>query len=421
MTFDEGVFLASTDLAASGLTQYRDFFASQGPLFLPMLEVADVLGFGDPRAPRTVMIVAGIAIAIATYFIVATVTSRARSLGLAVLVSISGAVLHAAGPVQSEGPALAFALVALAVTLYRQDRTGALLAGVFIGAAVATKSLHVLPTVSMVAVVMAYRRSWLNLAYTSLAAMTVSLAGALAYGVERVWDQYILFHLAKDNSTNLLDNLAYMGRYLFENDTALAIVAVGSILLLARPARHSRIASRHDVPHWLPAAWFGASLVTLLGFTRIDPGFVRVMAFVIPPLAYSIAAWSRIPDRVLLGVAGVALVFQFVVIDYQLDTPDEVAAAVDVLEGLDEERLFVSDDPGILWSAGRLSHPDTVDPSFARFNTGYLTDDAIQSALLDPETCAFLSTSERFEANEIFPPELYQPAGPPGVFVREGC
>ena len=420
LTFDEGVFLASTDLAAAGFTQYRDIFASQGPLFLPILQLGDLLGFGDPRGARTIMVFSGVAIAIATYFILIVATTRRRAFLLSALVAISGAMLMAAGPVQSDGPALGFALAALAITLHRSDRTGALLVGVLIGAAVAVKSLHVAPIILMVAIVLGYRREWLNLAYTSLTALAISLGASLVYGVERVWDQYVLFHLAKDNSANLFENVGHASTFLFEFDLALLILAVVVVVLLGR-SEGKPMLHVYDLPPWLPGAWMVASLAVIIGFTHIEDGFVRVVAFLIAPLAMLIARHHHIPERILVGVVVVAIPFQVATIALPPEPDPASTALVERIEMLEEEALVVSDDPGLLWSARRLSHPATVDPSFPRLATEYLTEDMIDRALNDPLTCAYVAASERFENAGITPPGLYQPTAVAGFYLRDGC
>lgn len=420
ITFDEGVFLASTDLATAGFTQYRDFFASQGPLFIPLLHLGDLLGFGDPRGARIIMVLSGIAIAVATYFILTTFASKRRSFLLAALVATSGTTLFAAGPVQSEGAGFAFALAALAVTLHRQDRTGALIVGLMMGAAVSIKSLHIAPTLLMVAIVLAYRRDWLNLAYSSLVALILALATSLFYGVERVFDQYVMFHLAKDNSANLLENLGHSLRFLVDFDLPLLMLAVATLILLWRAPERSKIPP-HGVPSWLPMAWMASSLIVIIGFTHIDPGFIRVVTFLVPPLALLIAHNLHMPTRILAGVVALSVVFQVATIEFTPEPDPANLAAIEVLETLGNEEMVVSDDPGLAWSARRLSHPAIVDPSYARFQTGYLTPETVEQALTDPRTCAFTSTSERFDNFEVDPPGIYQPTEVPEVYLRDGC
>jgi hypothetical protein len=102
--------------------------------------------------------------------------------------------------------------------------------------------------------------------------------------------------------------------------------------------------------------------------------------------------------------------------------PDPASTAlVERIEMLDEEALIVSDDPGLLWSARRLSHPATVDPSFPRFTTRFLTEDMIDRALNDPLTCAYVQASGRFENAGITPQGLYQPTAVAGFYLRDGC
>jgi hypothetical protein len=420
ITFDEGVFLASTDLARAGFTQYRDFFAGQGPLFIPLLHLGDLLGFGDPRGARTIMVLSGMAIAVASYFVLITFSSKRSSFLIAALVATSDTTLFAAGPVQSEGAGFAFALIAFAVTLHRQDRTGAVIAGLMVGAAVAVKSLHITPTVLMVAVVLAYRRDWLNLAYTSLVALTLALTTALFYGVERVFDQYIMFHLAKDNSANLLDNLGHALSFLVDFDLPLLLLAVATLILLWRAPERSKIPS-DGIPSWLPMAWMLSSLIVILGFTHIDPGFIRVVTFLVPPLALLIAHNLHMPMRILAGVVALSVVFQVATIEFTPEPDPAKLAAVEQLEMLGDEEMVVSDDPGLAWSARRLSHPATVDPSSARFQTGYLTLETVDRALTDPRTCAFTSTSERFDDSGVVPPGIYQPTEVAGIYFRDGC
>ncbi len=420
ITFDEGVFLASTDLATTGFIQYRDFFASQGPLFIPLLHLGDLLGFGDPRGARTIMVLSGMAIAVATYFILTIFASKRSSFLIAALVATSGTTVFASGPVQSEGAGFAFALVGLAVTLHRQDRTGGLITGLMMGSAVAIKSLHIAPTVLMVAIVLAYRRDWIGFAYTSLVALTLALATALFYGVERVFDQYVLFHLAKDNSANLLENLGHTFRFLVDFDLPLLILAVATLILLWRAPERSKIPP-DGVPSWLPMTWLVSSLIVIIGFTHIDPGFIRVVTFLIPPLALVIAHNLHMPMRILFGVVALSVVFQVATIEFTPDPDPANLAAIEQLELLGDEEMVVSDDPGLAWSARRLSHPATVDPSYARFQTGYLTPETVDRALADPRTCAFASTSERFDNSGIVPPGLYRLTDVPGVYLRDGC
>ena len=61
LTFDDGVFGASAVAMRAGGQPYRDVFSSQGPLFLPLVWVADLLGFRTANAPRLLSLAAALA------------------------------------------------------------------------------------------------------------------------------------------------------------------------------------------------------------------------------------------------------------------------------------------------------------------------------------------------------------------------
>ena len=420
VTFDEGVFLASMDLASAGLTQYRDFFASQGPLFLPVLQLAEVISFGDPRGARSVMVASGMAIAVASYFIFTKVTDRGRAYALSLVVAASGSTLFAAGPVQSEGPALALSLCALAVTLHRSDPRGALIAGALIGASVAMKSLHSIPIVLVIVLVLVWSRRFLDVAYTGLSALAISLGTAFVYGAERVWDQYVLFHLAKDNSVDLIENTRAMLGILVQNDLPTMVGLAATVGFAAVASRVERT-PRLDLPPLFGLVWLALTLIVLVGFTRIDSGFARVLAYLIPPAATVIATYLKIPLRVMLVVAVFALPAQLAFVDIARHHTAEERAFVERLAQIEPDRYVVTDDPGLAWAARRLSHPRTVDPSFARFNTGYLTVDDVEEAMMDQRSCVYLAVSERFEHAGVIPSTLYEASDSEGLYVRPGC
>ena len=61
LTFDDGVFGASAVAMRAGGQPYRDVFSSQGPLFLPLVWVADLLGLRTANAPRVLSLAAALA------------------------------------------------------------------------------------------------------------------------------------------------------------------------------------------------------------------------------------------------------------------------------------------------------------------------------------------------------------------------
>ena len=52
LVFDDGVFASSALAMRNGDVPFRDIFSSQGPVFLPLLWLADLVGFRTMDAPR---------------------------------------------------------------------------------------------------------------------------------------------------------------------------------------------------------------------------------------------------------------------------------------------------------------------------------------------------------------------------------
>ena len=59
-SFDEGVYGASVFAMRGGDRPFHDVFSSQGPLFLPILRLGDIVGFEAQWAPRLATVGAGI-------------------------------------------------------------------------------------------------------------------------------------------------------------------------------------------------------------------------------------------------------------------------------------------------------------------------------------------------------------------------
>lgn len=422
-TFDEGVFLASNDLVASGLVPFRDFFSSQGPLFLPMLRLSQILSFNDPRGARTLMVVAGILVAISFYFIARTYTSGFRAMLFSLVLAASGVGILAAGPIQSEGLALGLATAGLAVLLSNTSRWSIPLTGILLGAAVAVKSLHVLPVILLVVLVYVARRAWRPLGATGLIAIGTLTLATVPFGPARVWDQYVLFHLAKDNTLpmgiNALDGL--QGLWRLDRPTVVIMVFVASFALALR--RDPSPSAGSDSPKWLPWTWLVLTLPLIVAFTPVAPGFSRALIVVVPPILLILATIDRTPIQLLVGLTALALLWQPWAVDFipGRDVSPEELAIIAEISDMAPDRRGVSDAPGLLWAAGVISSPATVDPSFARFRTGYLTNAEVEVALESEPTCVYVPISGRFDIEAIPIPPEYGPTITPGVFRRADC
>src|SRR6188508_1724990 len=122
LVFDDGVFASSARAMRNGELPFRDIFSSQGPVFLPLLWIADLVGLRTLDAPRLLSVAAGVLLAIAVYACARHVTTRGNALLAAGLVTTSGSVLWVTVPVNADGPSLALSVLAVAFALrYRDD------------------------------------------------------------------------------------------------------------------------------------------------------------------------------------------------------------------------------------------------------------------------------------------------------------
>src|SRR5918995_94416 len=149
LTYDDGFFGLSAIEMRDGVVPFRDLFSPQGPLHLPLLYVADLVGLRTTNAPRVLPMVAGAVVTVVTYAAGRRITSRLGAIVAALLVTTSGSVLFTTTGIASDGPALAFAIGAAAVAFgYTQTPTSprAVAAGALLGAAVAADARAISPT-----------------------------------------------------------------------------------------------------------------------------------------------------------------------------------------------------------------------------------------------------------------------------------
>src|SRR5207247_1177428 len=93
LVFDDGVFASSALAVRAGEVPFKDVFSSQGPVFLPLLWVADLVGFRTMDAPRLLAVAAGVLLTVAVYSCARRLTTRAHALLAAGLVTTSGSIL----------------------------------------------------------------------------------------------------------------------------------------------------------------------------------------------------------------------------------------------------------------------------------------------------------------------------------------
>jgi hypothetical protein len=433
----------------SGDLPFRQVFSSQGPLFLPLVWLADLVGLRALAAPRLLAVAAGAGMVAATW-------AAARSLSLPVgrallaagLVGTSGSVLWVTGPLTSDGPALALATAAVALALaYRRSPSAglALAAGLCLGAALSVKSLLVGAAVPVGLALLPNRR---HLGTAAAAVALVGLVTALPWGLGVVWDQAFRYHLEAAGSRTPVANLSKAVTTLADRDLPLlaAALGVGLAALTCRPGRTRgpalpALARRRPEAAASGIALIGAWLAATVAVLALEhPLWRNHVAHLVPPVALLVAAGAgrlatslrQSPATALaVGIVVAGLVSYHAVHNAGILLPpapaEAEAAAGRDLAGLPPGAWAISDEPGLVWRSGRRTPSDLVDTSVLRLDSGRITTASLARAASEPQVCALLVWSQRFGRLTDLPARLdgYRVAarygGPRVLYVKETC
>jgi len=413
LTYDDGFFGLSAIEMRNGVVPFKELFSPQGPLHLPLLYLADLAGFRTTNAPRVLPIVAGAAVTVVTYAAGRRITSRFGALVAAVLVTTSGSIVWVTTGIASDGPALAFAIGAVAVAFGYSQEPGsgrAVAAGALLGAAVAAKALAA-PAVLAAALLLLSRRRPRDLAYAGGAAVVVVLGAALPWGLGRVWDQSVSYNRNASRLTSYWGAVTKAWHTLVDRDP-IVLVAVGLALVMlllarlgwARAAAPSASARGPLLfrPATVLAVWLAAQFALLV----YEPAFWRPhVAFLIAPLALLVAL--RPPPLIALVVGAVAVAPWYWSSMHSMLWPDPYnaaeRAAVDDLRHLPSGALAISDEPGFLWRAGRLTVPALDDSSIKRIEQGQITAAKVARAASRRDVCGVLLWTTRFADLDLGP------------------
>jgi len=410
LTFDDGVYGASAVAMRAGGLPFRDVFSSQGPLFLPLVFAADTLGLRRADSPRLLSVLAGVLLVSVTYLAGRAVTDRAGALLAAGLVSVTGSVLWVTGPIASDGVALAFATLTVMLALrWRHDITTrrAVWLGLGVSATISVKAL-LAPVVVPVALVLLARRRLLPILVGAATTLGSHLLLWLPWGPSTVWDQSYSYHLevATEHSpgANLLKVVSTMG----DRDV---VVVAAVLLMVGALVLHRRVAPaagepRLPAPDTLLLGWLAATVLVLL---TESPLWRPHISQLIPALAL-LAARHR-PPLPALALTAVLVVPYHVAHVWEVLHPTAYSVRSDqtlaILRAMPAGALAMSDDPGIVWRAGRLTPPDLVDASILRIESGDLTSASIARAAANPGVCAVVvRSSVRWGSFEDLPGRL---------------
>ena len=462
LTFDDGVYGSAVLAMRDGAEPFRQVFSSQGPLQLPLLWLADLVGFRTEDAPRLAMVASGVVIAVAVYAIGRRVTSRGGALLGAALATTSGSILWVTASLSGDGPAIAFAVTALALAFAFRSKptlTRAVLVGLAMGATLSVKLLAAPVAIPVGLLLLAGGR--LRALGTAIgAAVFVFLAASLPWGIDRVWAQSVEYHQGARRTDSYGGNAWRLVRTLCERDVVLVVVALlsaATALVAVTRARRSRVTignaaatplgDRHgnvggdhpDEPGpgvlrrlTEPGALFGIWLVVQAGLIVWEPEMWRPhVSEVVVPIALLVAL--RPPPWRLVAVGVVAALPWYLVNVHTMlwppAYPRDAAAVVERLRALPPGAWAISDDPGLVWRAGRRSPANLVDASIKRVEEKLITPATIGHAAADRRVCAVVVWSNRYGGFASLPARLaddgYEVAatygGPKTLYEKRDC
>lgn len=449
--FDDGQFAESVLAMRAGGLPFRDVFSSQGPLFLPLAWLGDLLTLRTIDSPRAIAVLSGAVLVAVVSLAAREVTDRAGAFLAAALVAISGSVLWTTGPLTSDGPAeaLAAATVAVALAYRRAPSTRKIVAiGVLAGAAFSVKSLLVLPALVAAGLLVLARRRGRDLALVPAIAAGVMLVVALPWGLERVYEQSVQYHTDQAGQRAIGANFGKSVSTLVDRDAPLLatgmVVAAGALAALAKGRRAPRpskpsgdLLTRIAGGVGPIVLWLVLTLVVLL---LEAPMWRNHLAHAVPPAAILIGAAAVSTRFVALAVVAAVAVLPWQVprlgdLLWPGDYTGHAAAAVRVLRDLPDGAQVISDDPGLVWRAGKRTPDQFVDASILRISSRRpslrITEDDIVRAATRPEVCAVVRwSSERFGSfarlgarleRAGYSAVLAWPRSPDKVWVKRAC
>jgi 4-amino-4-deoxy-L-arabinose transferase-like glycosyltransferase len=380
--YDEGVYLASLAALRDGQSLAADVYTSQPPVFYWVLRLV-ASPFGDSvqgiRVGFALLGVLGVAAAIVLGW---------RTCGAWAGVA-AGALLAVAPPyptvsptVAAGVPAVALGLCALAVLAFSlaetRRRWPAAAAGALLAAAILTKLLAAPFVVPFVALVLAARagRRVLPATLAGAAALVALVALVHLRALPEIWAGVVGDHTRAGALGSFAENASWIRDFLVLRTPVAWLAFAGALAFAVSPR------ARRAWPLWTltPAAWLFLLLVRPLA----DHHFVLLSAaYAIgagPSLALALGGLTRPLVRTGAVVAVAALVaaglFQEQRRLQRNDVPEpaEVTWAVTAVRAVTTGGdAVVSDQPIVVFRAGRPTPGQLVDTSNTRISGGGLT------------------------------------------------
>jgi 4-amino-4-deoxy-L-arabinose transferase-like glycosyltransferase len=400
LVFDDGVFASSALAMRAGEVPFRDVFSSQGPVFLPLLWVADLAGFRTMDAPRVLAVAAGVLLTVAVYSCARRLTTRANAVLAAGLVTTSGSILWVTVPVNADGPSLALSVLAVAFALrYRDDprQRTAVWMGLAAGAAVSIKALSVPAVVIAGLIVLLSHRRVRDAATAAGIALAVYVVAALPFGIDRVWEQSYSYHQEARRVHSHTGAARTILDTLWDRDLLVVLaLALAGIAFVVRVVVRRRAGKPADRTLTVVVAGLVLWIVLVFALLVWEPAMWRAhIAHLVPPLAL-LASVRPAPWSVLAVALVVAGAF-FVSNNRSILWPDgytgHEAALVKHLERLPSDALVISDDPGWVWRSGHRPPGAFADTSYQRIDDHGITEASLVKAASARDVCGVISSS----------------------------
>ena len=242
--YDDGGYGVAAISMREGYEPFRDIFSSQGPLFLPLVHLADRVGFETLDAPRLLAVLAGAVTTVAVYCAGRELMDRGRALLAAALAGSSGVLLWTTGPLTSDGVGVAISVSAVAVALVYRRRPSlpiAIAIALLAGSAFSVKNLLVTPALIVAWMLVASRRRILDTILVPLGALAVLALLSAPWGFNDVYLDSVKYHLTKTGEGNRGGNLSKLVTTYLRR--SLTLVAIGAVALITAFGR-SLVANR---------------------------------------------------------------------------------------------------------------------------------------------------------------------------------
>ncbi|HEX9038260.1 MAG TPA: glycosyltransferase family 39 protein [Ktedonobacterales bacterium] len=413
--YDEGVYWQSLRAMAAGHTLFNSIFSSQPPYFLLSIYPFYRLFGQDITAARVGLAVFGLIGVISMYWLASQLSGHRVGLAAAALLAVQPYYLQQTHTLESDGPAVAISVLAVALTVAATRSAGVSrrwLAGLSGGALAWALLIKLFAVAALAPIVLlllaplfhmfqtgeggvkrpdsARLRAGARATLPDLTWFAVGLLGAALVllapftgSLGDLWAQVVTFHLStgKGLASGLTNSFS-------PNDIALLVTAaLAPIALLLALWRRAWLLT-------LALAWLAASAITVL---RLNPFFGHYAALITPPLALTAALAPGLlaPLRQRPGMrwSFAAAVVALLALLVGLTAADVSSTSATLSRGISSNaqsqlaalnafttpgEVIVSDDQYAAAEAGHSVPPELVDTSYVRVSAGYLTAEQIE-------------------------------------------